>query len=138
MRAACFALAGVSNFAKGDIDAVLAVGGVGPAVNQCRMSVGNHDDETIAYGAARNITYEAYSPLRRVPLSDRRVTSIASAHGVKPAQVALRWIYQQGVAIATSPGTNAEHAKETLAIRSFALTGEEMRTLSEIKGLTSG
>ena len=70
---------GVSNFAKADIDAVLALGGVGPSVNQCQMSVGSHDDETIAYGKAHNITYEACSvaasqrawpkhPTPRVPL----------------------------------------------------------------------
>lgn len=121
-----------------DIDAVLSLGGVGPAVNQCRMSIGMHDDETIAYGAARNITYEAYSPLRRVPLKDQRVTSIASTHRRSAAQVALRWIYQKGVAIATSPNTNPAHATEALAIANFTLTEDEMQTLSQISGLTKG
>jgi 2,5-diketo-D-gluconate reductase A len=126
---------GVSNFAKKDIDAVLSLGGVGPAINQCRMSIGMHDDEAIAYGAALNITYQAYSPLRRVPLKDERIINVASTHQVSAAQVALRWIYQQGVAIATSPNLSPAHAKDALAIANFTLTEEEMQDLSKISGL---
>ncbi len=55
---------GVSNF---DVDGyeALTKGGatVKPAVNQCQMSVGVHDDPTVAYSIANNITYEAYAPL---------------------------------------------------------------------------
>ena len=123
---------GISNFAKKDIDAVLSLGGVGPAVNQCQMSVGSHDDETIAYGKAHNITYEAYSPLRRVDLGDKRIKAIATAHGVSTAQVALKWIDQQDILIATSPGTDAEYIKEDLALGSFTLADDEMDKLRKI------
>ena len=121
---------GVSNFAKADIDAALSLGGTKPALNQCQMSVGSHDDATIAYCKSNNITYESYSPLRRVDLSDRRITSIAASHNVTAAQTALKWIYQQDVVIATSPGTNPTYAEEDLALASFTLTEEEMHTLA--------
>ena len=123
---------GVSNFLKADLDAALSLGGVGPSVNQCQMSIGSHDDETIAYGKARNVTYEAYSPLRRVDLTDRRIVSIAHSHGVSPAQVALKWIAQQEILIATSPGTNRAFIAADLALETFTLEDGEMQTLSKI------
>ena len=59
------------------------------------MSVGTHDDEAIAYGNTQGTTYEAYSPLGGLDgfnvLGDADVKAIAKAHGVSPAQVALRW-----------------------------------------------
>lgn len=121
---------GVSNFNIGDINAVLAMGGVPPAVNQCRMSVGFHDDATIAHCAAHGITYEAYSPLRHTNLTDSRLLAIAKRVGKSTAQVALRWITQQGCPLATSPGASAAFAKQDLELDSFVLSEEEMRTLS--------
>ena len=46
------------------------------------------DAATRASCVLHGVQYEAYSPLRRVRLKDQRVTSIASAHRVSPAQVA--------------------------------------------------
>ena len=123
---------GVSNYAASDIDEVLAVGGVPPAVNQCQMSIGSHDDATIKYCQQHKITYEAYSPLRRVDLTDSRITKVASNHNATTAQVALRWINQQGVVIATSPGSNREYAVADLAIGDFKLGDDEMSSLSAI------
>lgn len=123
---------GVSNFEKADLDAALSLGGVPPAVNQCAMAIGSHDDGTIAYGKAHNVTYEAYSPLRHVDLKDPRITSIAAAHQVTTAQIALKWIWQQDVLIATSPGENADYIKEDLTLGSFTLAEDEMAALSNI------
>jgi diketogulonate reductase-like aldo/keto reductase len=78
---------GVSNYARKDLAALLAGGGEVPAVNQCLMSIGSHDDATIAFCKAHKITYESYSPLRHVDLSDKRIKPIASAHNVSTAQV---------------------------------------------------
>jgi len=121
---------GVSNFARSDIDAVVKLGSPQPAVNQCRMSVGDHDDATRAYGEALGITYEAFSPLRHVDLSDPRLLQIARAHRKSAAQVALRWIVQQDVVLATSPGAVASFAQADLELDSFALSSDEMATLS--------
>ncbi len=55
---------GVSNFKVSHYQALEKGGAtVKPAVNQCEMSVGAHDDATIAYSLANNITYESYAPL---------------------------------------------------------------------------
>jgi len=123
---------GVSNFAKSDIEAVMSLGGVKPAINQCQMSLGSHDDATIALCKSLGITYEAYSPLRRVSLSDPAITTIAAAHSKSPAQVALKWIYQQDIVVATSPGTNRQYIGEDLDLPSFTLSADEMDTLAKL------
>lgn len=123
---------GVSNYVSKDLKALLEDGGEAPAVNQCSMSVGNHDDSTISFCNAHSITYESYSPLRRVDLGDRRLSSIASVHNVSTAQVALRWIVQQGCPVATSPGVNQEYSLEDLNLGSFKLSSAEMAALSAI------
>ena len=55
---------GVSHYGAKELDAVAAVGKGLPAVNQCAMQVGGHDDATIAYCKAKGIVYEAFSALR--------------------------------------------------------------------------
>jgi len=126
---------GVSNFKINDIKAIMALNDTivpKPAVNQCSMSVGNHDDETITFCKQNNITYEAYSPLRDVNLTDSTLGAIANSHSVEPAQVALKWILQKNCVLATSPGGNEKFAKEDLVLDSFTLTDEEMNTLDNL------
>ena len=67
-----------------------------PALNQCSLSVGYHDDATIKYCDDNKIAYMAYSPLCGGPngsscrhgsvMSLPQVKQIASAHSVSPAQ----------------------------------------------------
>ena len=123
---------GVSNFAKSDLDAVIAAGGAKPVLNQCRMSIGSHDDTAIAYTKSLGMAYEAYSPLRHVDLGDPTIAAIASAHSVQAAQVALKFITQQGILVTTSPGTNQQYAKEDLDLDSFTLTDDEMAKLAAL------
>ena len=35
-----------------------------PVVNQCHLSVGQHDDDTIAYCIKEGITYEGFGTMR--------------------------------------------------------------------------
>ena len=49
---------GVSNFNATELAALLETAKTTPAVNQCSLSVGNHDDATIAFcevGAGRRV-----------------------------------------------------------------------------------
>lgn len=124
---------GVSNFKANDIKALLSDAKAEvPSVNQCELAVGYHDDETIAYCKKMGITYESYSPLRHVDLKNKIVVEIAQAHNVSVAQVCLRWVVQQNLVVATSPGGNVQYAKEDLDIFSFNLTTDEMNTLTSI------
>jgi diketogulonate reductase-like aldo/keto reductase len=62
----------VSNFHAADLDAVLSLGGVRPAVNQCQMSVNSHDAAQHADTVARGVTYQVRFPsaARGDPLGD--------------------------------------------------------------------
>ena len=85
---------GISNFNTEQIKEILATAVTPPAVNQCSMHVGGHDDETIAFCQKHGILYEAYSPLGGGDLGGKSVMSypaikaIAAAHKVSSAQVA--------------------------------------------------
>lgn len=122
---------GVSNFNATELAALLETAKVTPAVNQCQLSVGSHDDDTINFCRAHGITYEAYSPLRGHEMALPAVKKIAASHGKSGAQVILRWIVQQGHVLATS-ADNAQYDKEDMDLFSWSLTSAEMAILSAV------
>ena len=134
---------GISNFNSSAIDRLFAAGlKVPPAVNQCGFSIGNHnstalgrDLDTLATCRQKGITYSAYSPLGGLSgvdvLSNPTVLAVGRAHNKSSAQVALRWVTQQGV-VAVTASTKASHLKSDLAIFDFELTKAEMAALTKI------
>jgi diketogulonate reductase-like aldo/keto reductase len=60
---------------------------------------------------------------------DEVVADIARATGRTPAQVALRWLIQQGGIAAIPRSANPAHMAETLQLFDFSLTDEEMGRL---------
>ena len=137
---------GISNFNSSAIAALMSDAGVTvkPSVNQCGYSIGNHkndardigrDDATREYCLKQGIAYEAYSPLGGLSdidvLGNPQVQSIAQSHGVSSAQVALRWIAQQGGLVVTA-AEKAEYLEEDLDIFGFELSDAEMSTLAAI------
>lgn len=141
---------GISNFNATVIEALYAAGlRVPPSVNQCGFSVGEHnsshngrDFETLNKCKERNITYSAYSPLAGLTdvdvFSNPILKSIGQRHGKSSAQVALRWITQQGVVVVTA-SDNVSHLKTDLEIFDFTLSEDEMTALRQIsEGVTGG
>ena len=132
---------GVSNFKTEQIKEILATATTPPALNQCSMHIGGHDDDTIQFCKVQGITYEAYSPLGGDDLGGRSVLtypavkSIAEAHSVSSAQVALRWVVQQGCTLATATGNPDYMAEDLATLSSFSLTEAEMAILSAVHGL---
>ena len=57
------------------------------------------------------------------------VRDAAAAHGKSAAQVALKWLVQQGIAAVTST-SSPKHALEVLDIWDFTLSRSEMRRLA--------
>ena len=133
---------GISNFNATMIDALLAAPGVTvkPAINQCGFSIGGHstpalgrDLATLKKCEATGITYSAYSPLGGLShidvMKDADVVRIAAAHKVSAAQVALRWVVQQGV-VAVTASEKKEYDVEDLDVFGFELSEAEMALLS--------
>ena len=101
---------GISNFNASMVARMLRDATVKPTVNQCGYSIGGHakaesiigrDDATLQYCTEHKVAYAAYSPLGGLSkidvLHNPVVLSVAKAHGVSAAQVALRWVAQQNV-----------------------------------------
>ena len=139
---------GVSNFNSSSLEALLPRVHVRPAANQCGFSVAGHfektstwgrDDETHETCKKHGVTYMAYSPLGGNAmggtghvLRDPTVNKIAASHNRSAAQVALRWVTQQGVAAVTA-SDEIKHIASDLESFDFSLTNDEMEQLAKVR-----
>lgn len=93
-------------------------------------------DQTKVLAACRRLglVFTAYCPLARGRLFDDPVlTEIAGAKGRTIAQVALRWLMQQGNIAAIPRSANPKHIEESLHLFDFELTADEMQRISALK-----
>lgn len=124
---------GVSNFVPEQLQQILDLGGIVPAVNQVELHPALQQREIQEFNAAHGILTEAWSPLAQgAVLGEQAVTDIAAAHGRTPAQVILRWHLQQGRIIIPKSVTPARIA-ENLDIRGFVLTDSQMAALDALE-----
>ena len=135
---------GVSNFEKNHLEDIIAMNSSLPAINQVEFHPYWHEDDLLAFSKSYNITFNGYSPLgcpdwaptahhwTHTLLQESAIVKIAQSHGRSPAQVVLRWEWQQGVM--SQPRTvNTKHMMENLNYFDFELTDEEM---DEIRSIT--
>ena len=143
---------GVSNFNASLLAKLLPSMKVKPAVNQCGHSIAHHtlnqtaatckggycggDDATVAFCAANHIQYSAYSPLGGLSgldiFKNPTVRTIAAAHNVSAAQVALKWLVQRNITVVTA-ADNPEYIAEDIDLFSWGeLSAEEMSTLEAV------
>jgi diketogulonate reductase-like aldo/keto reductase len=93
-------------------------------------------DQTKVLAACRRLglAFTAYCPLARGRLFDDPIlTEIAGAKGRTIAQVALRWLMQQGNIAAIPRSANPKHIEESLHLFDFELTNDEMQRISALK-----
>ena len=80
------------------------------------------------------MVYTAYCPLARGRVfNDPVLGEIARSKSRTIAQVALRWLMQQGNIAAIPRSANPKHMAESLQVFDFELTGDEMRRISALK-----
>jgi 2,5-diketo-D-gluconate reductase B len=95
-----------------------------------------HLDQTKLLEACRRrgLIFTAYCPLGRGRLlRDPVLADIAARNGRPLAQIALRWLVQQGNIIPIPSSSDPKRMAENLAIFDFALTDEEMKRISALK-----
>mmetsp|Transcript_54302 Transcript_54302/g.90103 ORF Transcript_54302/g.90103 Transcript_54302/m.90103 type:complete len:292 (+) Transcript_54302:17-892(+) len=119
----------VSNFGGDQLACLFPSGAattvVPPVANQLSFYVG-HTAIDLALNARHGIVVQAYSPLDSGSLaSDPLLEKVGKAHSKTAAQVALRYIVQKNVTIATQ-STKATHLSEDLAVFGWTLTPAEM------------
>lgn len=140
---------GVSNFNILQLERLLALCRVSPAVNQVELHPYLVQSELMDFCKSKNIALTAYSPFGspgRPPqmikgekdpislLTDLTVADIAKKHRRSSAQVLLRYHIQQGIPVIPK-SERAHHIMENTKIFDFNLTEDDMAAL---RGLDCG
>ena len=82
----------------------------------------------------RGLLFTAYCPLGRGRLlRDPVLMEIGAQKGRSVAQIALRWLIQQGNIIPIPRSTNPQRLAENLDVFGFALTPDEIRRINALK-----
>ncbi len=125
---------GVSNFDSRHYGDFIKTCGVVPALNQVESHVYYPQldlrDFLLEHGT-RMQSWGSLTEGRRDISSDPALCAVARAHGKSPAQIALRYLVQNGVSVIPK-SSRADRMKENLDILSFRLTESEMKTISRL------
>lgn len=126
---------GVSNFAPDRLIDLLSYNEVTPAVNQVETHLYCQQKTAHEWMVKYGVAHQAYAPLGQSRINDMfalpAVRSAAEAHGKTPAQVALRFLVQQGIAVIPK-SVHPERIRENLDVGDFALTEAEMAALAAV------
>lgn len=88
----------------------------------------------LEYCRTKGLIFTAYCPLGRGRLfTDPVIGDIARSKGKTIAQVALRWLMQQGNIAAIPRSSNARHMAESLDVFNFSLSDDEMKKIFALK-----
>ncbi len=123
---------GVSNFDVRELDQVIAMATVAPAVDQVQFSPFEYRRKLLDAAGQRRVAVEAYSPLGTGRhLGNETVKRFASRIGRTPAQVLLRWCIQRNL-IVIPKSTHRNRIEENSRVFDFTLSDGDM---GELDGL---
>ncbi|XP_051726021.1 aldose reductase-related protein 2 isoform X2 [Ctenopharyngodon idella] len=137
---------GVSNFTIEQLERLLSVAKIPPAVNQVELHPYLVQSDLIDYCKSKNIALTAYSPFGspgrpseyqrgdadpRTLLEDPVVGDIAKKHRRTPAQVLLRYHVQQSIVVIPK-SMKSHHILENTKIFDFTLDEEDMNALRSL------
>ena len=129
---------GISNFYEDDVDRIMKIATIKPAVLQNETHPYRQSKDVKAHIAPLGTILESWFPLGGRGTGIRTLNNldvikkIASAHAKSTYQVLLRWHLQSGV-IAIPGSTNAAHIAEDFDIFDFALSDEEMASINALE-----
>ncbi|HLC47566.1 MAG TPA: aldo/keto reductase [Candidatus Norongarragalinales archaeon] len=130
---------GVSNFTIPDLEALLQISKIPPAVNQVEFSPFLFQKELLDFCKRKNLLLEAYSPLTRGRmLGDAALADVAMRYGKSAAQMMLRWCLQHG-ALPLPKSSHKERIIENSKLFDFSISKRDMEKLDSLsKGLHTG
>lgn len=124
---------GVANFNIALLDQAIALCPEPLAVLQAEYHPYLDQSKLLAAVRARGLVYVAYCPLGRGRLlGDPVLAEVAQRHGRSVAQVALRWLFQQGVA-SIPFSSNPQRIADNYNVFDFDLGEDEMRRIAALK-----
>lgn len=125
---------GVSNFHRAHLDRIIAASDTIPAVDQIELHPAFAQRELREFGAEIGMKIEAWGPLGQGKydlFGETALTAAAAAHGVSPAQVAIRWHLQNGIIV--FPKSNSrERIAQNFDVFGFELTADEMASIDSL------
>ena len=123
---------GLSNFSPAQIQEILDICEVKPAVLQTEVHPYSQEKELKEFLAQEGIVIQAWYPLGhgdRGLLEEPLFTRLARKYGKSNTQIILRWHIQAGNIVI--PGSkNPDHIRENLNLFDFALTDGEMAEIA--------
>lgn len=125
---------GLSNFTISQIQEILDVCEVKPAVLQTEVHPYSQEKELKEFLEKEGIVIQAWYPLGhgdKALIEEPVFTGLASKYGKSNAQIILRWHVQAGNIVI--PGSkNPEHIRANFDLFDFALTEEEMAQIAAV------
>lgn len=127
---------GVSNFERENMEAVLSMGGVVPAVDQFESSPQFQNTDLVRFCQSKGVVVEAYQPLggqdsAAKVLDNPVLIEIGTKYGKSPAQAALRWQIQRDV-IPLPRSRHAARIEQNFDVFDFELSPEDMKAIDAI------
>jgi 2,5-diketo-D-gluconate reductase A len=132
---------GVSNFHRPHLERIIAESGTVPAVDQVELHPAFQQRELREFAEPLGIRTEAWGPLGQGKydlFGEQAVQDAATAHGVTPAQVVIRWHLQRGI-IVFPKTTSRERMATNFDVFGFELTDAELAAVDALdRGLRVG
>ncbi|UEJ81458.1 aldo/keto reductase [Brachybacterium halotolerans subsp. kimchii] len=132
---------GVSNHLPEHLDRLVQETGVVPAVDQIELHPALQQRDVLEWAGKNGMHIESWGPLGqgKYPLfEESSVADAASAHGVTPAQVVIRWHLQRGF-IVFPKSTHRERMEQNFDVFGFELSADEVAAIDALdKGDGSG
>jgi diketogulonate reductase-like aldo/keto reductase len=123
---------GISNFSAAELQELLKVSQIPPAVNQIQFSPFEYRRSLVEACEDAGVVAQAYSPLGTGRhLGNPVVERIASATGRTPAQVLIRWAIQKGLSVIPK-STHRERIEENFAVFDFELDDASVSALDSL------
>lgn len=125
---------GLSNFTKEQVQEILDICEVKPAVLQTEVHPYSQEKELKEFLDKAEIRIQAWYPLGHgdtALLKDALLMELGEKYKKSTAQIILRWHIQDGN-IVISGSKNPEHIKDNVDLFDFSLTDEEMQKIKEL------
>jgi len=120
---------GVSNYTVRHLNELLPNSPLVPMANQFELHPFNSRKELVAFCQEKGIAVTSYSPLSRGrKLADPALAAIAARYHKTPAQLAIRWVLQQGI-IVIPKSVHRERILENAQVFDFEIAPADMAAI---------